>query len=276
MGTAGTIVVGVDSSESSLRALAWAVDQARVEDRALTLVHAADADAQERGQVLATARAEVRRKAPDLEVHEVCRSGDPREVLIELSSSAELVVVGSRGRGQLRSLLLGSVGVAVVRHAECPVVVHRPWNPGIVRRGVVVGADGSQDSRTVLEFAYRQAALHDLPLTVLHSFWDVQAAASSAAYIVEHTAPDLEAERLLLAESLAGMSQKYPDVRVHSELARGLPQEALVAVGERMHLIVAGAHRTGRLSRILFGSTAVSVVEHAHTPVAVVPLPAVD
>ncbi len=244
-------------------------------DTAAVDVRAAREELEKEGhRVLESARALVERKAPELGVHEVFRVDDPREVLIELSEDAELVVIGSRGRGRVRSLLLGSVGVAVVRHAACPVVVHRPQNQGAVRNGVVVGADGSEDSRAVLEFAYRHASLHHLPLTVLHCFWDVQAAATSAAYIVNDTAEDLEAERLLLAESIAGMSQKYPDVNVHTELARGLPQEALVAVGERMNLIVVGAHRTGRLSRMLFGSVGVAVVEHAKAPVAVVPLAA--
>ena len=107
-------------------------------------------------------------------------SQDPREQLLELSKRAALVVVGSRGRGKVRSLLLGSVGVALVRHSACPVVIHRPWNPGMVRNGIVVGADGSEESRSVLEFAYQQAALRNLPLTVLHCFPDGQAAMGAA------------------------------------------------------------------------------------------------
>ena len=85
-----------------------------------------------------------------------------------------MLVLGSRGRGQLRSLLLGSVGVALVRHARCPVVVHRPGHAGTVRDGIVVGADATEESLPVLEFAYREASLRKLPLTVLYSYWDIQ------------------------------------------------------------------------------------------------------
>ena len=62
----------------------------------------------------------------------------------------------------------------LVRHAYCPVVVHRP---GIRtrRNGVLVGVDASPESQPVLEFAYREASLRDLPLTVLHCYWDIQA-----------------------------------------------------------------------------------------------------
>lgn len=287
---AGTIVIGVDGSESSLRALAWAVEQARSEQRAITLVHAIHAvtpaymdaaavypqEAREAlradgHQVLAAAHAEVERRAPEIEVHEVFRFEDPRELLLELSRDAALVVLGSRGRGKLRSLLLGSVGVAVAKHAHCPVVIHRPGNPGLVRHGVLVGADSTEDSRVVLEFAYREAALRGLPLTVVHCFWDVQAG-SLGGYLVPEASFDPETEKMLLSESMAGMTEKYPDVVVHGDVARGQPHEVLIRAAERMDLVVVGAHQDGPVSRMLFGSVSVSVLEHATCPVAVVPL----
>src|SRR6478736_648774 len=77
-----------------------------------------------------------------------------------------MVVLGSRGRGRVSSLLLGSVGVAVVGHATCPVVVRRPARDR-VRRGVLVGTDLTDDSRPALEFAYGLASVRHLTLTVL-------------------------------------------------------------------------------------------------------------
>lgn len=290
----GTIVVGVDSSDSSQRALEWAVDQAQLEHQPITLVHAinavepAYADAstvypeaalaalREDGQrVLAAARSVVERAAPELEVAEVLRLDDPRNVLLEMSGDAAMVVLGSRGRGKLSSLLLGSVGVALVRHAHCPVVVHRPSHPGVVRNGVVVGADGSEESLAVLEFAYREASLRDLPLTVVHCFWDAHTA-SSAPFVVSAPPVDLDSERLLLAESMSGMTEKFPDVKVQTAMAHGLPQEVLVSIGSKMNLLVVGAHQAGRVSRMLFGSVSVAVVEHASCPVAVVPTSPTD
>ncbi len=287
---AGTIVVGLDDSASSMSALAWATEQAAAEHRELTLVHTVNAvtpaylDASvadprkareallvEAEAVFTAARREVARKAPELVVNEVFSFQDPREQLLELSRHAALVVVGSRGRGKVRSLLLGSVGVALVRHAGCPVVIHRPWNPGIVRNGILVGADGSEDSRTVLEFAYRQAALRRLPLTVLHCLWGVHAAVGGA-YLGTDRIAELESERLLLAESMAGLAEKHPDVTVRTRMAGGLPQDQLVRMGERMNMVVVGAHQRGRVQRTLFGMTSIAVTEHAVCPVAVVPL----
>ena len=70
---------------------------------------------------------------------------------------------------------------------------------------------------------------------------------------------------------MSGMSEKFPDVKVKSAVARGLPQEVLVRLGERMNLLVVGAHPAGPVSRMFFGSVSVAVVEHASCPVAVVP-----
>jgi nucleotide-binding universal stress UspA family protein len=284
----------VDGSDSSGRALTWAIEQAVIEHRPLTLVHtvnpvtpayldAATAHPEEARQalrdggaaVLAAARARVAKVAPDLEVHDVLGFDDARQVLIELSRTAALLVLGSRGRGTLPRMLLGSVGVALVRHAHCPVVIHRPGPSGVARHGVVVGADGSEESLPVLEYAYREASLRQLPLTVLHCFWDINAA-TAATYVVAEPVIDLESEKMFLAQSMAGMAEKYPDVAVHTDMATGLPQEALVRVGERMDLIVVGAHQSGLVSLMLFGSVSVAVVEHATSPVAVVPLAPVD
>ena len=222
----GTIVVGVDGSESSRPALDWAADQAVLEHRALTLVHglgnppaawndivvalpdqvyaAIQADGQ---AVIDEARARVARRAPTLEVREVLEFVDARSLLLEQSKEAAVVVLGSRGRGPVRSMLLGSVAVAVARHASCPVVIHRPMKPGGVRRGILVADDGSSQSRPVLEFAYRQAELTKLPLTVMHCFWDIQSV-TTVSY--GGAGVDREAERLELAETVAGLVRGAP------------------------------------------------------------------
>lgn len=286
---AGTVVVGVDGSVSAGQALDWAIDQAVAEHRPITLAYGAPpADAmwmdqagfdqrigvrtllERGGKHVEEARTQVRRRAPELEVHEVLRAADPRDVLLELAREAAMVVIGSRGRGPLRSLLLGSVGVAVSRHAACPVVIHRPGNPGVVRHGILVGIDGTESSTSVLEFAYRQASLRRLPLTVVHAYWEIRAAAPEA-YLVSVRDVDPEEERLAMAECISGMGEKYPDVRVTSELTRGLPDDVLVRRGARMNMVVVGSHHGGVASEILFGSVAASVVEHATCPVAVVP-----
>lgn len=274
---AGTVVVGVDGSSSSDSALRWAVDQASAEHRTLTLAYAEpSADTSDGPTIMERARDSVGRWAPALAVHELVVFADPRELMLDLSAHAALIVVGSRGRGPVRSLLLGSVGVAVIRHASCPVVVVRPGNPGLVRHGVLVGIDGSERSAAILEFAFRQASLHRLPLTVMHAFVDPIVNRAGAGLpgpvVVEVRAEDIERERLMLAEALAGMQEKYPDVRSRSELAHGMPSECLLAEASRMNLLVVGSHAGGTASELIFGSVALTVVEHATCPVAVLPV----
>ena len=288
--TPGSIVVGVDGSDSSQRALEWAVREAVAEHRPLTLVHSIHAvtpayidaaivnatDARSAlttsgKEVLAHARHHAERAAPELEVHEVFDLADPRELLLQLAEDAPMVVVGSRGRGPVRSLLLGSVSVAMIRHVRCPVVVVRPGNPGTVRNGVVAGVDAAPESQPVIEFAFRQASLHDLPLTVINSPWDL-VRGRAGGYTVADLTGDVEPDRLALAEALAGMGEKYPDVHVTTRVVMEPAAKALVELSPRSDLIVIGAHQRNRLSQAVLGSVSVEVVEHAQCPVAVVPL----
>lgn len=257
---AGTVAVGIDGSPGSSAALAEAVDEAVAQHRSLTVIHAGG-PAPSAHHVLEAAREEVERRAPGLETHLVLHIGDPRDVLQAASRSAAVLVVGSRGRGPVRSLLLGSVSLATTRLAACPVVVVRPHHPGIVRHGVLVGTDGAAGSLTTLEFAFQQASWRRLPLTVLHTI--------VPSYVGTVETDALEEHRILVAEVMSGLRELYPDVSVHVELAPGQPDDVLVRAAERMNLVVVGAHRGGRAAAL--DSVAASVVERARCAVAVVP-----
>lgn len=286
---AGTVVVGVDGSGNSDDALAWAAEQAGLERRGLTLVHAigpsgaawAEAYGMDHGLlldamrgegqvILDRARALVEQSHPGLEVHDLLRLTDPRLALMELSEQAATVVVGSRGRGPVKRLVLGSVSVAVARHASCPVVVIRPHDPGAARHGVLVGIDGTERSVPALEFAFRQAAQRSLPLTVMYCFWDVRGAASGMGP-VDDDEPGFDTERLLLSEAVSGQRERFPDVPVTLQLARGLADDCLVRAAHRMDMVVVGVHTTRSLIGFFEGQVDRAVVEHAPCVVAVVP-----
>jgi nucleotide-binding universal stress UspA family protein len=214
----------------------------------------------------------VEKATPGLTVHEVFEVTDPSTLLIQLSSTAHLVVLGSRGRGPLRSHLLGSVGLAVVRHAVCPVVVHRPGDhPGHVHRGVVVAAEATAESMPVLAFAFRQASLRGLPLKVVHYVYDVRSALVGTP-VAGSLSEDVEEHTRRLAESVAGFREDYPDVHLTVETLPGLvPEHGLIPLSRDADLIVVGTHQRGALGRMLAGSVSESVLEHACGPVAVVP-----
>ena len=288
----GSIVLAVDGSEHAERATHWAADQAFLEGRPLVVMSAASTggildvarpiprpylDPVEDGMEDAGAIAEggvalATRLHPGLTVKALPAIGDPRQILIDLSAQARLIVTGSHGRGAFRSMLLGSVSAAVSKYATCPVMVCRPPS-GAAGGGVLVGADGTPESVPVIEFAFEQASRRGWQLTVLHSFWDVVAAvAHYKGMSEEDLIPDeLQQLHILLSESVAGLREKYPDVPVSLQLRHGLVDEALSPRGASWDLVVVGRHPVDSLDRWLSGSIAIAVLERSHATVAVVP-----
>ncbi|RIV35586.1 universal stress protein [Micromonospora radicis] len=136
---AGHVVVGVDGSEHSLLALGFAVEQACLRRVPLHVVRAWQpgreqwtGDAPDRDAVLAEHAAELdeqlsryREAFPDVEVTVEAAAAAPAGLLIDASRNAQLIVVGTRGRGGLRGMLLGSVSQQLIQHAHCPVAVVR-------------------------------------------------------------------------------------------------------------------------------------------------------
>lgn len=287
-----SVVVATDGSEDALRAIHWAAEQAFLERRPLVVVTATGAtqvpvtawggyaagyapsidELVAHGEsVTADALAVVRHLRPGLDISSEVIVGDPRQVLVELSRRVHLLVLGSRGRGAFRSKVMGSVSASVSRDAACPVFVCRPpVQNQVPSRGIIVGADGTAESLPVIEFAFHQASLLDLPLTVVHCVWD-QVAALLGPGLVSPREEGLEEQRLVLSESVAGMASKFPEVRADLRLGRGLAEEFLAADTDEWNLVVIGRHPVDTLLRLVTGSVAVAVLERAHTTVAVVP-----
>jgi nucleotide-binding universal stress UspA family protein len=130
------IVVGVDGSADGHRALAWAVEEARLRACELDVVQAweylgvytVDPDSRQLAHSkLEAAVAGLETSGVDVKPRLV--EGRPVEALLEAARDADLLVVGSRGHGGLAATVLGSVSTGVVRHAPCPVVVVPPPRP---------------------------------------------------------------------------------------------------------------------------------------------------
>jgi nucleotide-binding universal stress UspA family protein len=137
-----TIVVGVDGSETSQSALAFAATEAARHGAKLRIVAAweihpalvtapynesIDAVRELAEQVAKDAVAKVGSEHPELECEAVALEGQPADVLIQECEKAKayMIVVGSRGQGGFTSLLLGSTSQQVIHHANCPVLVVR-------------------------------------------------------------------------------------------------------------------------------------------------------
>lgn len=128
------IVVGIDGSEPSEDALRWAVGQAQLTGSAVEAVMAwqyalVPAGAGDREPEFRHALNRVIEEAflgtPPVKVTRVVDEGEPALTLVERSKDAELLVIGSRGRGALVGMLIGSVSQYCIGHAHCPVVVLR-------------------------------------------------------------------------------------------------------------------------------------------------------
>jgi nucleotide-binding universal stress UspA family protein len=140
----GRIVVGVDGSDGARRALEWAVEEARLRQAGLLVVHAwqvpplvagagpfdaplvLDADTIERVEKTAEEIVERELAAVDtseLDVQRLVAARSAADALVDAGADADLLVVGTRGRGGFAGLLLGSVGHQVAHHAPCPVVI---------------------------------------------------------------------------------------------------------------------------------------------------------
>jgi nucleotide-binding universal stress UspA family protein len=289
------VIAAVDGSPDGLRALDWAADAARRRGAPLRVAHVrqyavwAQADVLVAGPadtgedpVIEEARARLGERADAPETEYLTVEGVPGAVLPELGADAQLLVLGSRGRGGFTSLLLGSNGLAAARDAECPVVVvprpgrevHGEPSAGPGPR-VVAGlhVDGPDDA--VLAFAFAEAARRDARLQVIAAHpWPVQtwaAVGQTVPAVIDEAS--VESETRALADGfLAPHRGRRPEVSADVHVMAGDAAGHLVAASRDAELVVVGRHRRRLLAPArMLGSVTHAVLLHAAAPVAVVP-----
>ncbi|MGW6518761.1 universal stress protein [Streptomyces sp. NPDC054950] len=284
------ITAGVDGTDESLAALAWAAREAVRRDLELRVVHAwrfqpnaaadvADRDAQERWvrDSVREAVATVAERHPALSVTTDVQEGSPVETLVAAAADAELLVLGSRGHGPVVGFLLGSVGQQVIAEAARPVVLVRAGDKPsseVAGHEIVVGQHGEpEDSAPALRFAFETAAARGAGIRAVRA-WTLPPvfAYSPGSLKLADDAGGLEPyERKALAAALEPWRERFPDVPVVEHVEMGSAGQVLLSVSGRAQLMVVGrrAHRTAVGARI--GSVAHGVLHHADCPVAVVP-----
>lgn len=291
------IVVAIDGSPDSNEAIRWAAREATMRKVALTLAHAAapspggapvlewtgdSAPPEFREQlgrsverILADA-AKIVESTTDEDsrprINNEVITDAPVPALVELSTKADMVVVGSRGHGALERVLLGSVSTGLVHHAHCPVAVIR--NDASPREGcVLVGVDGSPVSELATAIAFDEASWRGAELVALYAWTDAEVPDIpmrewTGTTRTSWTALQSEAEETL-AERLAGYRQRYPDVVVRREVVVNRPAQHLVEGSESAQLVVVGSHGRGGFAGMLLGSVSTAVVHAVRTPVIV-------
>jgi nucleotide-binding universal stress UspA family protein len=285
----GWWVVGVDGSECSANAAAWAAAHAPGRARGLQIVTAWEAptiaaypmstpsvvsidDTEMRvaAQHSTDALAERVGQSLDLPVEAYMGRGGPAEVLIAASEAADLLVVGSRGRGGFARLILGSTSTQCATHASVPTVVVPEDAHPVGTRRILVGFDGSPNATDALRWAVQFA----LPgSTVVAAWvWDATPLAVGADAFFFPDASDLAVERF---HHLLVPIQEHADrvgVTLEREFLRGTPRAALAAHSDGVDLVVLGARGHGSVGAALLGSVSTWILHHVHRPVAVVPV----
>ena len=283
-----TVLVGIDGSAAALRAVRWAVPEARrrravlhlvtalawTEDRLVGLPGLGQAPygqylrtAAENG--LAAAEAAALEADPDLPVERELALSFPAGLLLERSQTAELLVIGDHGRGRIASAVAGSVAISVAARSTCPIVVVRGPEPTSDRAlPVVVGIDGTPLSEAAIPFAFAAAAARRVPLVAVHTWLD-EINDPALAELVDWQTAAVQAEEVL-AERIAGWGEKYPDVPVQRVVARGRAAQALLDQAARAQLVVVGSRGHGEIAGLLLDSVSNALVHGAACPVAIV------
>jgi nucleotide-binding universal stress UspA family protein len=221
---------------------------------------------------LATALDRSRRTHADLDVTASMEDGVPEHVLVEQSREADTVVLGSRGAGGFSTLVAGSTTMHVASHAACTVIAVPASTLSAAASGVVVGADGSEVSDAAIAYAFQQASGLGSPLTAVHAWLEplTGSVMGSVLPLKEDPVAYTKDQEILLAESLAGWSEKYPDVDVRRRVVHSHPVRALVEAAAGAELLVVGCRGRGAVRSLLLGSVSHGVLHLATTPVAVV------
>jgi nucleotide-binding universal stress UspA family protein len=220
--------------------------------------------------LLDTALKTVEEAAGDtrIEVTTEMVAGPAVPVLADLSTGAQMMVVGCRGRGAFARGLLGSISTGLVHHAKCPVaIIHDedPLMPHPSQAPVVVGVDGSPSSDRAVAIAFEQASFRGVDLVVVHAWSD--------SGVFEFPGVDWSQLQALgettLSERLAGWQERYPDVLVRRVVVADRPAHQLLEQAESAQLLVVGSRGRGGLAGMLLGSVSTAVIHGAKMPVIV-------
>ncbi len=277
----GSVVVGIDTSTSSLAALDWAADYAKSTHAPVHLVHGFSHDrpdlvfnmgaeptqlyaAGER--VLTRGRNRVLLKDMRIDVTTSHPDGYPAAALVRASTHARLVVLGSHGDSMLHISSLGETAHQVAAHAKCPVAVIRKESDTAYGR-ITAGVDRSALSRKALAWAFAEAERTKADLHVVH-VWQPDDAKDPGLGSADWQSY-MATARSQIEASVAGQQEQHPSVKVLTELVDGNPTRELVNKSHESDLVVVGARGIGGFEGLSLGRVAVDLLSHASSPVLV-------
>lgn len=297
------VVVGVDGSEHSLRALEWALSAAEGLGAPLVVAHVRSEALQlgaARIASLGTApelpdavargvRTVVEERGHRIPVRYDSLDGSVTDALPAAARGARLLVTGSRGHGGFASLLLGSTSRTLAMTAPCPLVVvpHEAraaaLEGGAEAGRVLLGLHPEETSDEVVGFAFEAAHHRGVPLEAVTALrlpppQGALLAAPSPALQVPPPLPLADDAEELMKEAereqeerLRPFAARWPGVELVPVVVPGDAAGRLVEGSQDAGLVVVGRHHRHRFGSLLIGSVAHAVLHHAQCPVAVVP-----
>jgi nucleotide-binding universal stress UspA family protein len=284
----GDVVVGLDGSDPAGRAVAWAAAEAELRGARLVLAHGGyvvdrvGLTARTAATVLSEltayghrlvddTTASLAHSHPGLDMLGVIRHTAPEDLLIELSHTAALVVMGTHGRGRLASTLLGSVSQRVAAHANSPVVVipaHEPQQP--TEHTVVVGIADTPGGHAALRFAAEEATRHGARLVALRTWGE---STWGDGYDFDNFMGWRHDERRLLDHVLTEVRGLYPCLAIDAKLLSGGIVHSLIGLAGPAELLVLGCRRSDEQWPSRLGPIASWLLHRSPCPVAVVGRP---
>lgn len=292
------VVVGIDGSDNSRAALAWAAAEAARRSAELRIVHALgmplivsahggaarfEPTPEIHGQatgVLGDAEAYVAAHQPGVRTEAVTAMEDAPLAIVRQSRAHDLIVVGSRGMGTFAAMFVGSVSVRVAAHAPCPVVVV-PSREGVPATTsldrIVVGVDGSRNAHRALGLAVDLAAESDAELVVVHS-WEIPypydpVAMSAAGYQPQEDLFEKQSEELVAGLLTEVVGERGEDLGIEITVVRtqDSPVSAIIEASAGADAIVVGSRGRGTVRGLLLGSVSQGVLHRSTIPVVVLP-----
>ncbi|PKV83137.1 universal stress protein [Streptomyces sp. TLI_146] len=267
------VVVGVDGSLVSMRALDWAAAEAVRRGISLRVLYAV-ADRDEAPPVLRSAVWRVRQRHPGLPVATAAVESGAARALACASADADVTVVGTAGLGAVAGTALGAVSTRLPGLTQGPLLLVRGDHPYGDGRDVVLGlAEGT--GAEVAEYAFQEAERRGARLCVVHAPSRRHATSRASSVAVrggsqESPGHGARMEEALARRFLTRLRDRHPDVVVRTSTVRSTPAQALVAAGGEAAVVVIGARRRSILP-VRRGPVLRRLLRRANCPVTVVP-----
>jgi nucleotide-binding universal stress UspA family protein len=288
MTDAAQVMVGIDGSPFGDDALRWAVDEGHLRRTEVVALLAWDYlhqlpapggppfDPEYRQEIATTALQALLYRVLGVRGSSVTARavfGLAAPVLLDQVRNASLLVIGARGLGRLRGLLLGSVSQRCTHLCPVPLAIVR--NEPVPTGNIVVGVDGTEISARALSWAVTEARLRQCPLTVLRAIGDRSSGLETVAF-ARAGQPDQSGAHEMTDRMIAAATGEAPTPPVEIAIVSSEPARSLVDASADAQLLVVGNPRYSSLGGVMLGSVAQQVAHHAQCPTVLVPHPLRD